>query len=143
MADFRNHAADAVIAVWNGININGYGNDTFIEIERNEDGFITLTGALGDVTRARSLNKTGKVTFTLMASAPVNDLLAAAAQLDEDTGLGYGPLQIKDLNGNMLVSAADAWIMKRPKIERAREASTIQWVLECAELVVFEGGNVL
>ena len=143
MADFTTQSPDRIIASWNNINITGYADDTFIEIERDEDGFTFMTGALGDTTRVRSLNRSGKVTFTLMALAPVNDLLADAAQEDEDTGEGYGPLQIVDLNGTMLVSAANAWISKRPKIERAREATTVQWVLQCADLVVFEGGGTL
>ncbi len=142
MADFTQHSADAIICVWNGINIVGFADDTFVEIERNEEGFTLLIGALGDGARARSLNKSGKITFTLMAAAPVNSLLAAAAQADEITGEGYGPIQIKDLNGEMLVSAAEAWVSKRPKIERAAANSTIQWVLECRSLEVFEGGNI-
>lgn len=142
MANAKNHSPDAVVANLDGINISGYADDTFIEVERNEDAITLYVGAGGEYCRSRSLNKSGTVTFTLMATSSVNDLLAAMAQLDEDTGTGYGPLLIKDLNGTMLVSAAEAWIKKRPKIERAREAGTIQWVIECGELIVFEGGNL-
>ncbi len=140
---FNNHSPDAIISTWNGINIIGYADDTFVEVERDEDGFTTLTGALGDVVRARSLNKTGKVTFTLLAASPTNDLLSAAATLDAATGLGYGPLQIKDLNGTMLCFAAEAWIMKHPKVERGREAGTVQWTIACAQLEIYAGGNLV
>ncbi len=138
-----NYHTDQVILIWNDIHINGFANDTFIEVERNEDGFTTYVGSLGDVCRTRNLNRTGKVTVTLMASAPVNDTLAALAQDDEDSGLDYAPIQLKDLNGNMRADGAEAWIVKRPKIERAKESGTIQWVFEVAVLNMREGGNVL
>lgn len=133
---------DENIVSWKGINIVGYASDTFIEAEREEDGFTHYVGSLGDVCRTRNLNRMGKVTITLMATAAVNDLLAAAAQADEDTGDNWGPIQIKDLNGNMRINGSEAWIQKRPKIERGKESGTIQWVFIVAEMKVFEGGNV-
>lgn len=137
-----NYLTDQVVVIWNGILINGYANDTFVEIERDEDGWTTYVGALGDVCRTRNLNRMGKVTVTLMATAAVNDLLAAQAELDEQFGTAYGPIQIKDLNGTMICSGAEAWVMKRPKIERAKESGTVQWVFAVAELKMFEGGNI-
>lgn len=138
-----NYHTDQVVLTWNGINITGYANDTFVEVEREEDSFTTYVGALGDVCRTKNLNRLGKITVTLMASAPVNDLLAAQAQDDEDNGLSFGPIQVKDLNGNMRANGAEAWVMKRPKIERAKESGSIQWVFVVASLNVTEGGNVV
>lgn len=135
---FADYAADQVIVTWNGININGFSDDTFVEVERDEDGFTTVTGALGDVTRARQLNRTGKITITLLAHAPVNAELAALAQEDEDFGGGYGPIQVKDLTNRMLADGAEAWVMKRPKLERAKEGGTVQWVFAVAYLNVYE-----
>lgn len=132
---------DKVLLVWNAIPISGYASDTFIEVERDEDGFTTYTGALGDVCRTRSLNLTGKITVTLMATAPINSLLAAAAQEDELTGTGFGPIQLKDLSGGMFAEGAESWVMKRPKIERGKESGTVQWVFAVAKLYVYEGGN--
>jgi hypothetical protein len=143
MAGLTNYHTDQVTLSWNNINITGYASDTFIEVERDEDGFTSYVGSLGDVCRTRNLNRMGKITVTLMASAPVNDQLAAAAQLDEDSGLDYGPIQVKDLNGTMRADGAEAWIMKRPKIDRAKESGTVQWVFSVAYLNMYEGGNVV
>lgn len=136
-----NYHTDKVHLVWNGILIQGYAKDTFIEVERNEDSFTTYVGSLGDVCRTKNLNRTGKITVTLMASAPVNDLLSARCNLDEDTGLEYGPIQVTDLSSTMRCDGAEAWIMKRPKVERAQESGTVQWVFEVAHLNLFEGGT--
>ncbi len=137
-----NYFIDQVIVSFGPIDINGYANDTFVEIEREEDGWTTYVGALGDVCRTQNLNRSGKITLTLMATAPVNDLLAAIAQEDEDFGIDYHPMSVKDLSGNMRASGEDAWIVKRPKIERGKESGTVQWVFMVAKLNLFEGGNL-
>src|SRR5688572_16256587 len=108
-----NYHTDQVVVVWKGINITGFANDTFVEIEREEEGFTTYVGSTGEVCRTKNLNRMAKVTVTLMASAAVNDLLAAEAQDDEDTGLNYGPIMVKDLNSNMRADGPEAWIEKR------------------------------
>jgi hypothetical protein len=43
----------------------------------------------------------------------------------------------------MVCFGAEAWVMKRPKIERAKESGTVQWVFAVAKLEIFEGGNVI
>lgn len=148
MGDFKTYSPDHVILTFHGIIINGYANDTFIEVERDEDTFMKYTGALGDVARSKNLNKGGKVTVTLMATAPINDFLANTALADENTVLTspdqfYGPLQIKDLAGKMECFAEIAWISKWPKIDRAKESGTVQWVFDCASIEVYPGGNVV
>jgi hypothetical protein len=136
------YETDKVLLVIAGIPVTGFGKDTFIEIEREEDSFTTYVGSLGDVCRTKNLNKTGKLTITLMMDAPSNNLLAAQAQIDEEFATGVGPFMLKDMSGTMFASGAECWVMKRPKIERAKESGTIQWVFMVAELFVFEGGTV-
>jgi len=143
MGFFKNYSPDQVVFSFNGVNVTGYFDGTFIEVERDEDSFTKHVGALGDVTRTRNLNRSGKVTVTLKSEAPVNDILAALNVADEQFGLNYGAMMLSDLNGNMLVRATQAWIMKAPKVERAKESGSVQWVFDCADLFVFPGGNIV
>lgn len=140
---FKTYNPAFVVVSFDGINITGFMDGTFIEVERDEDTFTKHVGATGDVTRTRNLNASGKITVTLTQASPTNDLLAAAFALDELTGLGYGPIQVKDLSGNMMCRATQAWIVKPPKVERAKESGSCVWVFDCAELKIFAGGNVL
>lgn len=148
MSDFKTYSPDLVTLSWNGVNITGYAKDTFIEVDRDEDIFMKYTGALGDVARSKNLNKGGKVKITLMAVAPVNDILANLALADENAALGsadvfYGSLQIKDLSGTMECYAEIAWISKWPKVERGKESGTIEWEIDCAAIEVYPGGNLV
>jgi len=140
MSFFRNYDPGKQYLTFAGINIYGFASGTFIEIERDEDAFTKEVGAHGDTTRVRSHNKGGKVTFTLKASSPCNDLLSARAIGDEQSGLGSGPVLMKDLNGTTVVESPDAWIKKLPKIERGTEASNVVWELDCHDLTPYIGG---
>lgn len=144
MADlFKNYDPGLVVMTWKGIQIYGFMDGTFIKAERSEDAYKMEVGAGGDVTRTRSRNRTGMVTATLQAASPVNDLLSAQALIDEKFGTGYGPLMVKDLNGTTLISASIAWIKKLPDAEYAADASSREWVFDCASLAMSLGGAVV
>lgn len=143
MGEFRNYSPDKVSFSFRGLTIEGFQSGTFIDAERKEDGWQMHAGALGDVVRTKNLDKTGTVTLTLMAQHSDNDLLQAIADEDEQFSTGFGPLQVMDHNGNTEVHAEIAWIRKRPKIERAKEAGPTVWVFDCAEIEINAGGNVI
>lgn len=130
-----------VIFSFAGSIITGFADGTFITVERNEDAFTLAVGASGEYARAKNANKSGRVTVTLMASSQANDILSAIAKADELTGVGNGILFVKELNGTTLAMSRDAWVLKMPNIERAKdEISPVEWVFECAELEMFAGG---
>lgn len=140
---FKNYDPFQIAGSWKGIPFLGFMDGTFLNAERSEDAFSMSVGAQGDVTRVRSRNRTGTVTLTLQAASPTNDLLSSQAILDELTGLGYGTLQIEDLNGLTVVHSAIAWIKKAPAIEFATDASGREWVFECADLTIDVGGAIV
>lgn len=131
------------LASFLGNPITSWGPDTFIAATRNEDGWTPTVGAGGEGARTRNRNRSGRVTFTLLASSPENDILAAAAELDERTGEGSGPLFIKDRLGTMVVHAESAWIVKKPDLTRAKALGTVEWIIETLELETFAGGSLL
>lgn len=130
------YSADQVTITFGVIKLEGYGPDTFVKVERNEDSFMSKVGADGEVARTRNLNRTGKVTATLLQTSASNKLLQAALIADELTpnGLSIFPLMVKDNSGNAIWVAKEAWIMKPAATEGAREVGTREWVFECATL---------
>ena len=142
MALYKNYDPGRIVLIWNSIQIQGFGPDTFVKAARNEDNYTEAVGANGDVVHTRNRNRTGKVTFTIQDASPSNDQLSAAAIADELTGLGYGALMIKDLNGTTLVQSANARIQKYADLEYAADSGTNDWIIMCAELEMFLGGEV-
>lgn len=140
---FHNYNPKKVVFSWKGIVARGYVAGSFLTVEMNAEMFTTNVGAQGDVCRVQSNDETGKVTLTLMASSPTNAELSTQAALDRLSGVNYGPLLVKDLNGLTVHQAEQAWIEKMPNSDKGMEVGEVQWVFGCARLKMFEGGAVL
>jgi hypothetical protein len=136
----RTYDPKNVLCSFLGNLVTGFADGTFLSAERTEDGFAGVTGAGGETARVKSNNRMGTVTFTLMATAQSNDVLSALAALDELEGAGVGPLFVKEFNGSTVLSAQNAWIKKLPNVERGKEVSQVEWVIECEALEIFAGG---
>lgn len=121
--------------------IQGFSDGTFIVAERDEAAFTKKIGVDGEGTRAKSNNKGGKITITLMQSSPSNDDLSAFAAADELSNTGAVPAYLKDNSGRTLVSSLTAWVQKYPNSEFAKEVSTRVWILDTDEIDIFVGGN--
>lgn len=135
--------AKAVSMIFAGIPISGLAEDTFVNVVRNEDSFSLMVGADGEATRAKTNNRSGRVTFTVQQSSDSNDLLSALHVADEisSAGDGIGPLLIKDLSGRTLITAEKAWIVKPPDTGFGRDVATREWVVETDALVMVVAGN--
>jgi hypothetical protein len=140
----RNFDAKSIIQVFAGIPISGYAKGTFVSIEFNEDAFNLTIGADGEGCRAKSNNESAQITFTLMQSSAVNDLLSAIHNLDKTSpgGDGIGPYLLKDLFGTTIIAAEKAWIKKMATAAYGTEPSDREWVLETDFAIVNLGGNL-
>lgn len=125
-----------------GIGITGYAEGTVITIERNEDTWSLMVGASGEAVRVKNNNQSGKITFRLMATSQTNDLLSALMLDDELSGTAIGPAFFKEGRGTATALAENAWLTRPANMERAKESSVCEWVLECENLEMFNGGKL-
>ncbi len=121
--------------------ISGYADGTFINIARNNPSYTSGTGSTGEGWRAKSNDKSGTCTITLLQTSRSNDALSALSALDEASGDGVGPLLLKDNSGRSLYAAETCWIEKPADSEFAREQSDREWVIKTDKLNVFIGGH--
>lgn len=131
-------AVDLVVV---GIPITGYVDGTFINIGRNNPAFTDGTGSQGEGWRAKSNDKSGICTLTLLQTSATNDALSALAALDELSGDGVGALLMKDNSGRSLYAAETCWVEKLPDSEWARSISGREWIIKTDNLEVLVGGN--
>lgn len=143
MSELHTYDPLAIIAVFKGVTINGYADGTFVKVERSEDTWSDQIGCDGEHTRIRSRNRSGMITFTLVAGSPVNQLLAAIALADEQFGSGVGPITVKDANGLDLHTGESAWIVKPADAEYKKEAGDREWRIRVKDLQTNSGGSVL
>ena len=112
-----------------------------VVVARESDAFSDSVGLDGEVTRSANKDKRGTVTITLQQSSDDNDFLSLLSQVDELSGAGTIPLLIRDANGTSLYTASEAWIQKPADGSISQEAGERAWVLRCANLKMFSGGN--
>lgn len=126
-----------------GIPISGYADGEFVTIEPQGDDWSDVVGTDGEVTRARTNDRRATVTFKLMQSSTVNDLLSAirTADLLAPNGGGVGSFELRDLQGTTIATAPEAWILALPQSAYDREVGAREWKIRCAYLEMVVGGN--
>ncbi len=138
----RHYDKDQVSVIVMGVPIMDFA-DGEISIEFSEDDFTVTQGHHGSVLRAKKPNNVATLTVPVIQGSPTNDALSAAVNADLLTGLGARPVQVKDLNGTTLFSAASGWCKKRPGIKLGTEGGTVEWVFECGGATQNVGQNRL
>jgi len=130
-----------VALIVGGFNITGFADGSFVTVARNADAFALYVGTDGEGTRAKSNNKSGRITITLAQSSDSNAILSGIASLDELSNNGVVPVLVKDSSGLSLYAAETAWIVKSPDSEFGKELGSREWIIETDNLAMFVAGN--
>lgn len=129
-----------IVVTFGGRQITGFADGTFVTVRRNADAWSLQMGTDGEGTRSKSNDNSGQVEISLMQSSLSNDFLSSIAISDQVANAGLLPLLVKDVNGNFLATAEQAFIKKLPDSEYGREATNRSYIIETDNLVLFLGG---
>jgi len=139
----RHYDINEISIVWNSIPLAELG-DGDVTVTHEGASWTHKAGWQGGLARARaSGDKFAKVTVPVLQGSETNELLSAALQLDEKTGMGAGPFQLRDNNGTTIVSSAQAWLEGRPEVKFGGETGTIEWTFVLGEPEINIGLNRL
>lgn len=130
-----------VLLIIAGIPISGYAKGTFINAGRENPTFNLSVGSDGEGARAKSNDKSGNLTLTLIQTSVSNDALSGLHALDEASGDGVGPLLLKDNSGRTLIEAETCWLEKPADSEFSDEITDREWTVKTDKMEVFVGGN--
>lgn len=130
-----------VSIVIGGHTLSGFADGTFVTVVRDEDSWSLAIGTDGEGARAKSNNKSGTITVTLLQTSDSNRILSDFALADELSNSGVFPLLVKDASGNSLYTAETAWVQKPADSEFAREVGNREWTIRTDNLQVYVGGN--
>lgn len=136
----KNYDPKQVAVIIGGHIVGGYADGTFVSIERNRDAFSLSVGADGEGARAKSNDKSGRITITLQQSSASNDVLSGYATNDELNNGGQVPALVKDNNGSSLAEAVTAWVVKKPAMSFGNEIETREWIIESDDMDILVGG---
>lgn len=130
-----------VVITFGVIPISGYAEGTFVSVKRSGDAFGKSKGAGGDVERINRNQGDFEVRLTLQQTSPVNKELSAALAADIATNAGIFPLTIKDLLGETLFFAPQAWIRVDPEWEDGDDLNSREWTFDTGIGANLVGGN--
>jgi len=122
-----------VIVALGGVPIGGYADGSFVKVTANSERWVRKIGADGEVNRAFSNDNTSTVDLTLLQTSLSNIYLSSVESADALTGLGMLPLLITDLNSGKSRFWAQAWIVKTPDDEKAKETTDVQWTIHTGQ----------
>jgi hypothetical protein len=121
--------------------VTGYAESSFITVERDDDMWKKQVGRDGETTRSKSNNLGGSAKVKIMQTSQTNSYLNKVALLDETVNGGIMSMEVRDALGSYISASAKVWVKKRPAAEYDAEAKEREWVLDCADLVVNDGGS--
>jgi hypothetical protein len=133
----------SVLIAFGGFPIVGFADGTFLNVVRNNDMWSEVVGASGETARAKSNDKSGLATLTLMQTSPSNDVLSSLALQDENLNTGVRPLLVKDGLGTTTLFSATGYIKKVADAGFAKEVGTREWSIYLVDLTIYVGGNIV
>lgn len=136
---FAHYDPEEYSVIFNGIPIEGFAEDNYLDVEFDAEGYQDQIGADGHVVRYKSSDQRATVTFVLMPSSPSNKLLSVMynADIKSPNGIGVGPLLIRNTQGATVFMGSQAWIQKMPKLTLGKEIGEREWVIRVARLEAF------
>lgn len=136
-----------VIFTWGGVPLPiGTSSGNFLRLERSVPMWQMIVGIDGEVTRVRSNDFSGIVTFRMRQAAFNATALSALLTLNEFTGL-YGVFAgltfiLTDApSGTTLWTSPLAFLEGWPADEYGTSENDREWTLLCPQLIPFLGGR--
>jgi hypothetical protein len=130
----KTHDGKLVIISWLDRSFaEGRAEQGFLTIARNAERSTFQPNAEGGGTRSVSNNKSAKITLKFTQCSDSNRLMEQLFALPDTQNVGA--FEARDINGNLVYSAASAWPQKEPDVEYSAVAGERAWVLETDSLV--------
>lgn len=121
--------------------LEGAASGTFVNLERTSRTWSLKVGGDGETTRTRTNDFSGIVRFTLRNGSRTSNLLTAALQSDEITGVVVGAFLMTDYSGTTLWASPLAFLEGWPPESFGDTEENRTWTLICSPLIPLPGGS--
>jgi hypothetical protein len=142
--DVGNYDPKEVSVIFDGNTLEGFADGAFINVTRDVDNTIDVSGADSFVSRAKQNDKRGSIVVTLQQTSESNKILSRyhkGYQEKKDPGKDPAPVIIKDNSGESIHSASQAWILKPADSTYSKNIENRAWTIRCADLESNPEGN--
>ena len=131
------YSADEVIVMVDGVPIQGGAEDTFVEIEYDEQDFEKSYGARGQVSRTRNLADGGTITITVKQT-DVDDIvhLESIGDLDRGTRSNTVSISVKDVRNGEITLGRSCWLQQRPNRDYAADEGEREFTFDVDRIII-------
>lgn len=78
----------------------------------------------------------------MASTSESNAFLSEIFTIDNETGEGMLPFMMKDLSGDTIFIAEQAWVTQPPEAEYGKTVNEFEWTIETGKVTSFSvGGN--
>ena len=123
-----------VVVIFGYDRITGFAEDEMVKIKPNGEGMQIYVGADGEVGRSVDPNHTFEITINLASTSKSNNTFTKAYNADRVNGSGKRSLLVKDLSGDTLFFAKEAWPSNFPEAAKGRKIANHEWVLHTGQI---------
>lgn len=138
----RTYSVAELVVMYGGVRLTGWVDGEFMTIAYDDDIFKETNGADGEVARVKSKKLMATATLRFLQTAPVNDILSGFLLADIVGNITL-PFLVKDLNGNTIAFAAQAYLKKFADVAYGTENINREWTMKLPVLDEFVGGNFI
>lgn len=121
--------------------LQGYSEDTFINITKDVKPFDIIRAMDGSIARIYRHDEGFKLELTIAQSSPSNNILSALYNLDTATRIGKFPVFVTDNRGSTRFFALTCWVENIPEVTFSNKMETRTWTLACTQGSITVGGN--
>jgi len=126
----------------NGVPIDGWSDGDAITITHTSPTWVSRAGIGGEVARAKHNDRRTMVTFNVLGTSLINNIIDGYRITDEATGLGCFALSIIDARSGASLVSPQAWVTKRPDKAYGAEVPQLSWEIECGSTLEANLGTV-
>ena len=123
-----------VVVIFGATQITGFAEDDIVTITPSGEGMVKYVGADGEVARSIDPNETFEITIHLSSASKSNTYLSDCYNVDRVTGKNMLPLIIKDLAGDTLFFAEQAWVVNFAEGGRGRTVADQEWTIDTGQV---------
>ena len=134
MAGVLTYDPKKVQVIFGARQLSGFADDSIVSINPHGEGMQLYVGADGEVGRSIDPDHTLEITVSLATTSQSNTYLSRVYNQDRVTGKGMLPLLIKDLAGDTLFFAKEAWVSNFPEGGRGRTIDTQEWTIQTGQV---------
>lgn len=130
----KNYNPKEILCIVSGLQIEGFGTDTFVECAFVEDKNTLTVSNDGMGTFNENPNESGTIKFTLMHNSDSVEVLSALA-LQNKIPYEIAIFDPNTLNGKAL--GINCKLKKKPDFTRAKEVGTVEFEYICEKLRMY------